>query len=309
MFSFAQISDSHMSGTLDSATNLAKDLNNTFCVHTGDISNNVFEDGIGAFDNTVFVPIVGNHDALLKSGTTTSSYDWSKQPTQTQLYTRFFKTCPLVSTHENTTWWFRVFETEKVMVIGLNNAIYNATVINEQRIRLQEWLNYALENDLGVIVFMHGTSITKFNVVDCVFTNPTKADSLAKTTSNWNSMYPNLTPLQNTLLNFKGKLLGIFTGHTHTDLFAYTTKIDGTKVPYVIIGSQIISTSNNVSRSNKVANSFSSVLMNLYRYDKDLNSLQIYRLGADGCSDGARRKMLSWRYDKQDIVSSCSLRS
>lgn len=298
MFNLAHISDPHGQSNLANAQALAQSLENTFCVCTGDISEHNYNDGVGVFNNNVFAPVVGNHDTCF------SATDWSNQPTQAQLYNRFFAGSNLIEIAVNNTWWSREFAAEKVIVLGLNDAIYSADVIASEIAWLNERFDYAKNNDYGVMIMHHGFA-PDAAPVDCVLTARYRIATFASEKSEYHGWYPSIYKLYNAVKAFSGKLLGLFGGHGHYDMFATLTMADGRKVPHIAIGSTIIDEYNDLSRSAG-GGKISNVVLNLYRYSAKLNALEVYRLGASGSGSGDRRKMLVWDYGKQAIVSQVS---
>lgn len=298
MFSVAHISDSHGQSNLAAAQTLGKALDVDMHVITGDISEHNYNDGIGVYDNNIYAPVVGNHDTCF------SATDWSNQPTQAQLYTRFFAGSTLIDIAANTTWWSREFAAEKVLVIGLNDAIYSADTLNDEITWLNAKLAYAKGSDLAVMIFHHGFA-KDAEALACSFTADYRVATFNEEKTYYHQWYPSIAKLYNAVKAFDGKLLGLFGGHGHYDVFATLTLDNGKRVPHVAIGSTISDEYNDVSR-NLRDGKCSAVVLNLYRYSENLNTLQVYRLGADGCADGTRRKMLVWDYGKQAIVSQVS---
>lgn len=302
MLKIAHVGDSHAADYLANASALAKTLDADLCVHSGDICSAYYEQGIGNFSNKIFAPVIGNHDALLKAGAIETGNDWSLQPTQEALYSRYMAGCPFVDVVNGCTWWSKAIN--GVLVLGLNDAIYSASTVATETSWLQSRLSYADANNLPVLVFHHGMA-KDATAIACNFTAKARISNFNSEKTEWHSWYPNVQPLYDTLKAFSGKLLCLIGGHGHYDMFATMTLDNGEKVPHISIGSTIYDAYNDVARST-ASGEVASVVLNLYHYDKNLNTLQLYRLGADGCSDGTRRKMLVWDYSQQRIVSQCS---
>lgn len=298
MFSVAHISDPHGQANLAAAQTLGKALDVDARVITGDISEHNYNDGIGVYNSNVFAPVVGNHDMCF------SATDWSNQPTQEQIYSRFFAGSRLIDITQNTSWWSREFADKKVLVVGLNDAIYSAETVNAEITWLNSKLAYAKANNLAVMIFHHGFA-KDAEAITCNFTADYRLATFNAEKAAYHSWYPSIAKLYAAIKAFDGKMLGLFGGHGHYDVFATLTMDNGTRIPHIAIGSTIADEYNDVSR-NLADGKCTSVVLNLYRYSENLNSLQVYRLGADGCADGTRRKMLVWDYGKQAIVSQVS---
>ena len=304
MLNIAHISDPHTSPALTSASTLVSGLGADLNVCSGDICSAWFEQGIGSYDNNIFAPIIGNHDAILKAGAIDTGYDWTIQPTQQQLYNRYFYGCKLVNAVNGYSWWSWENSAENVLILGINNAIYDSATLDTENAWLKEKLAYAAEKGLAVMIFQHGLE-KSYNAVSCNFTNRARVSTFADEAAAWLKTYPYSYKLSDTIKAFSGKLLGIFAGHTHYDIFATVTTDNGENVPYIAIGSLLHDSYNDVARSDTV-NTLANAVLNLYRYSANLNALEVYRLGASGSASGDRRKMLVWDYGKQAIVSQVS---
>ena len=311
MFRLLQWSDSHADATCTAATqNLISNTPNLdLCVHCGDIARDNYQDGTNTYNKTLSVCVIVNHDALDNSGTNPYGYEWYKQPSQAALYNSYLaesKSHFKLDMSVNTTWWSKEFTDKGVLVLGLNDTVPDSIRATEI-----EWLinrlAYAKDNNLGLIIAKHGPSLY-MNLVENSFSSTYMTTDLAADENYYaNQMYPGTEKLMTPIVQTDARVLCILCGHTHADGFFYVNKNDSTRIPVINIGSTIIDKYNDVARINNSSYT-TAVVANIIEYDNSSDALRVYRLGADGCSNGAARKMLSHSYKENKVVSICSVR-
>lgn len=312
MFRVLQWSDSHHN---DNAVNATNALIPTvpqldLPIHCGDIVADHYPQGLGSFDQTISACVVGNHDTIDESGTNPNGYEWYKQPSQEILYQKYFarmKPAFDVSMDANTTWWCKEFTDKGVLFLGLNDTVLDAAFDAELE-WLKKRITYAEKNNLMLAIAKHGPA-NMCNIVRCNFTS-TYMESASFTSDkvNFNATYDNNgEKLLNVIVQSKCKVLYVLAGHEHGDGFGYIVRNDSSRIPYILIGSGIVDIYNDVTRGK--TGTTSNAVCNMIDYIPEVNSLRIYRLGADAVYGGNTRKMLTFSYGENRIVSTCGVRN
>ena len=295
IFRFAQISDTHNSNLTAYANALLDDIPYLdFKCHTGDIVQNYFEQGISNAGFDSHLVVLGNHDMLLQSGVNPIQYDWTKQPTQAQAYNLFFnpyKAQTGITIPNNTSWWFKDFDDKAVRVIGLN-----CHVLGDAKTTQATWLEATLSEvivkNYKVVILSHiAPDLTKSVLSTFTDLYEPEHDSVREAHS---FIQESRTIIDDYISNGGNIICGLY-GHEHCDLF-----LNNSGVPEFVIGSTVINNYNNVQRTN---NTTSSVVVNLYEYDDFLQTLKVWRLGAGDLKNGRFRKLLTWSYNKKEIIS------
>ena len=316
VFKLYHWSDNHNDSTVSAATIVSyqsmDDLDAV--IHTGDIVNDDFSESIANSSPYDFLFTVGNHDDITAAGTQSTPYDWTLQPTQTQLYTKFMIPTVVadddVVIEENKTYWYKDFDEKKVTIIGLNCCLRNSSEGADQRQFLADKLQWCKLNDYGVFVAMH---ITPYNAPLLVCNYTCKGmvqdggfacseDITWQTTSP--ILYPEIQRIYNVLISWADqvKILGLLTGHYHGDGIgksgATTDYPNGnTPFPIICVGStRVDNTWNDLIRIS------SQTVANLYVYDSDADSLIVYRIGASCRVDCSIRCLAVWNYKTHDWV-------
>lgn len=278
-----------------------------FSIHTGDACKNSFGDdaSYARLGDSFFV--VGNHDAINASGigSLPDGYDnWADRPSQEALFAKFFQPNIAgwgVQMKPNETWWKRRFPDKKLTLVGLD-----ITVTGEALEREREFLNSVLaeaRNNGDRLIFASHIVEHLAMPVPCAFTFHHYYRQGGRW-SDYSGWYPFMNESINTVAQYAAsadvKVIAWLCGHEHADAF-FTHR----PFPIIVCGSTIIDGYNNLSRSEDEALT-SRAAMNLCEYDDRLDTLRIYRLGADNCTGGSRRKMLVYNLGERRIVSSCS---
>lgn len=310
MFRVLQWSDSHHN---DNAVNATNALIPTvpqldLPIHCGDIVQDHYPQDLGSFDPTISACVLGNHDTIDKSGTNPNGYEWYKQPSQEILYQKYFtrmKPTFDVSLDVNTTWWSKEFTDKGILFLGLNDTVLDDVLTKELEF-VNERISYAESKGYAIAVAKHGPS-NMYNEVKCNFT-ATYMMSAAFTSDkvSYNDAYANGgEKLLSPIMHSKCKVLYVLAGHEHGDGFGYITRNDSSRVPYIHVGSGIVDIYNDVARGNTTVTS--NVVCNMIDYVPEQDVLRIYRLGADASYGGIPRKMLTFSYGSNKIVSSCGV--
>ena len=306
MFKLLQWSDSHLNknGVTAMQTLIPNVPDIDFVIHCGDITYALFPEGIGNFDGTKSVCVIGNHDAWQNNGDGPVHLN---PPTQAQLYERYFKVSKDAFNLEmnvNETWWSKTITSKNLMILGLNDTAVDATLDSELK-WLNEKLKQAASSNLDVVAVKHGVNRYE-NLVTCNFTAPYMlSEGFTSDQKEYIYRYPRSDELIGTLLKSNANIICLLCGHEHGDAFGYMFKSNGKKIPVIHVGSTYIDVYNDAARSSD-SNKTSSVVCNMIEYDDACKTLRIYRIGADTTISGSTRKMLVYSYEKEDIVSACS---
>lgn len=312
MFRILQWSDSHHENEAVSATNaLIRSVPSLdLPIHCGDIVENRYPQDYGMFDPLLTTCVMGNHDTTDSHGAIVDAYKYYDQPSQETLYNIYFakmRDTFSLDMEQNTTWWSKEFTDKGVLFIGLNDTVFGNNLDAELEY-VSTKVAYAESKSLSIAVAKHGPSNT-FVPVKCNFTSPYMNNSTEFTTdkNDYLNFYRNGgDKLLELILGSKCKVLYILAGHEHADGFGLVTRYNSQKVPYIHIGSSLKDKWNDVARGG--ASVTSNAVCNMIDYVPELDSLRVYRLGADASNGGIARKMLTFSYSDNAIVSSCGVR-
>lgn len=307
MFRLLQWSDSHLANDLVQATQtlIAATPDLDLCIHCGDITHAYNQEGIGVYDATKSVCVIGNHDSIDQSGTDPSGYHWDMQVSQEKLYNAYLaksKSTFELEMQANTTWWSKEFTEKRVLVLGVNDTLLKSAQ-EEQYEWFKNKLKYAEQNQLSVLVVKHGPSNYINNISNSFTSGNGSGTEFIKEKNTYNEQYPGNDRLIGELTKTSARVLCVLYGHTHFDCYGYITKNNSDKIPAIAVTSTLNDPYNDLARSTNTYLT-SSLVTNLIEIDDD--SLRLYRLGADGCVTGSARKMLTFSYSKNKIVSICS---
>lgn len=298
---FLHFSDTHedVPSTLD-VVNIIKAGGFDIAVHTGDLVYDYFEGDISyaQMQNYCFTP--GNHDTILKSGTDPEGYHWEIQPTAQQLYQKFFapfKAGLGIQIGVNESWWYK--DVGNVRCIGFNSCARG--VENTKQLEFaNRILKDAFDRKMNVAVFSHYADHRTW-VTNCTFTNSAHFDKYGVGMSN-TDLYPAIDPLFDTVDSYYRSglnVIGWFVGHSHSD-----GVITEKGYPIIMVGSVKIDEFNDVSRNR--GRYTSRTCCNLCEFDEDMNTLKVFRLGADNVKSGGYRLMFTYDLGERRITSQCS---
>lgn len=308
MFTLLQWSDAHAKTNNVTATqNAISTATVDAVVNCGDLVDQYFESGIANINLSKTLCVVGNHDAILQAGTTGSIYQWSMQPTQTQLRERYI--APLVknlgvSSPEGSTWWKKLVN--GIMLVGINDTLIEKNIVDAQLSWFKSVLSECVSNDYPLVVIKHGPS-RYTQLLDCNFTCRKAFEKKSAEIEEYASAYPQCDACIGELVTTSAKVMCVIHGHDHYDAFGYITKADTTKIPVIGINSTQVDSWGDLARSTSPLDS-TSIVMNQIEYDSGVDSLRVYRLGANGSAMGCYRKMLVHSYAANGVVTTCSNR-
>lgn len=312
MFRVAQWSDSHKhEESVRSTQSLIPTIPQLdLPIHCGDVTYDHYTNGIGAFNQTISTCVIGNHDAISNAGIQYFPYRWDLQQTQRELYKRYFEGMSAkfgLDMARDTTWWSKEFKDKRILFLGLNDTVVGYDFTDELN-WVNERVKYAEQNNLMIAAAKHGPTTT-CNLVKCNFTSTYMASaSFTSDKIEYSNNYgENGEKLMAPIVGSKCRVLYILAGHEHGDGFGYIVRGDGSKIPYVFVGATLPDKYNDTSRGSSGVTS--NVVCNMIDYVPDVDLLRIYRLGADATYNGTTRKMITFSYGENRIVSSCGVRS
>lgn len=260
-------------------------------VHTGDMVQDYFQQGVDYLAMDAIWPVLGNHDVINQSGTDPSGYNWHDKPTQAELRAKYFDPYPgraLVFPSANATWWHR--DVSDCRIVGLDATALGADLSAEIA-----WLHNIL-TDMPALVLTHY----------CPRNLPFAADGFTATgywddptlyDNNPVNIYPGIAQLSEVVFahaELTGTPTAMLCGHEHAD-----GAVVHRGVPVISVGSIIQDRYNNVCRSS--GKDTSRVVANLVTFDA--SGLTIQRLGADGRTTGSRAKMWAYSYAEKRVTA------
>lgn len=307
MIKLLQWSDSH--GYADAAQTAIRCAQSTpnldFCIHTGDICNNVIEDGYSYAYPMSYGFTVGNHDALLRAGADPSGYKWSEyHPSQQQMYNTFFKGQPvldMVNIAEPNTWWYK--DISNVTVLGIDCTAQEPYATQEAA-WVKQHIDRCISNKRNIIFASHYMPPV-FTILNNNFTNY-YSSTAHKSGIVENSMqyYPAIQKIYNEVVsgcNRGANIILWMCGHTHFDTCAVSQTSN--VFPCIAMDCTLIYANiyawNDTARSTSTTNPQNGCC-NLYHIDNDY--IRIYRLGSAYAVSGKIRNEIIWSIKEHKFV-------
>ena len=265
----------------------------TDLLHTGDSVARRFMDGIPAFSlpgAQRILNIVGNHDALSAE----SGYDWSNRASNEALYNMIFK--PFsdvwgVQMEENTTYWYKDYESYGFRLIGIDNTLWDDP---SQLSWLDSVLSSARELGFFVVIATHYPPNNRVKIF-CGFTSVVN-DYPGKGKSCINEQ---LQEIVQHFIEAGGEFVCYLSGHTHTDYLWYNENFP--QHLCVTIDSASVSHSNHWGDTYRVKGTKSEDLFNLFSFDLQQKMIKIVRIGANVNSAMQRKSMISVNYKTMQV--------
>lgn len=316
IFKMLHWSDSHADGVATTAAKrMIAGLDVDAVLHTGDIVSNKFSDPINYIKPLNFMVTIGNHDDITDEGAAANPMDWTKQPTQQQLYEKFIEPTIQytgIEVDENTTWWVKDFaDPFFITIIGVNTSVRGQDLVKQQLWLIQK-LEWCRQNNRKIIIACHYPP-SEPAVVYNSWTAPElfrRFGNHADTENVEGELYPALPAIYDEVCDYcdsGGDVIAWLCGHEHPDAFFIAG--NERKFPMVCVGSTVRETqdadhwwANNVNRDND-SNSDKCAVLNLYEYDTVLNEFTIKRVGANVCTFGYLRDSLVFRYKTGTVTS------
>lgn len=276
-----------------------------FVVSTGDMCRDFFENDITYATNRLdYACCIGNHDAIMGRATDPMGYRWEIQPTQKQLYEKFFapyKNKMGITINKNTSYWYKEFE--ELAVISIDYTARGAAYYN-QWYWLEHLLNVYSKKKKPIFIMSHQMYYKNKVVYNCEFTyneyyiawnyySKKNSDNI------YNFMIKSYDLVEWYMQNAGLKVICWIGGHEHADCAYYSVN---NNYPLFTIGSGLHDGYNDLTRTNN-NNWRKDAVVNIYDYNPSSKSLVVTRLGSQSCYGGELRDMIAYEYDKNKFVS------
>lgn len=271
---------------------------------TGDMALYKIQDGHNTTICSKCLYVIGNHDRTTNSYSENLVAASSRIVNQTYFSDTYVTRNASMANVPNPTYWS--FQKDDVRIIGLDCTLTDATEINNEKTWLSNQFSDARSKNQKVIAMSHIIARGKQHKRS-TFTNVYYLEQLGfyayggdVATSYFAT---SINPLDSIIKANKDVVAFCIYGHEHSDLY-----FDSNGYPEIVLGDTWtgdILAYNNVARATNT-NAKDIFVMNEYIYDSTSNYLEIYRIGADRCVDGTRRKMMCIDLSANAIVSDWS---
>lgn len=263
-------------------------------IHTGDSVSLNFNDGISAIKNVAdankILNVIGNHDADIL-------YESDSSPKQTQqtLYNTFFKLYKNdmnIIINENTTYWYKDYDTNKIRLIGLN-----ATLVNDELTIQNNWLQEILSSvpeEYSVVIIEHYPP-KNFSKINCNFTKKDGSWSL-------DNMLLSEIYLKTVdeFINNGGNFICWLAGHTHFDMICNNPTYP--KQLFIHVANTLLESY--FSDYDRIIDDKSQDVFNVVSFDTILKTIKIVRVGADRDIYLRHRGTIVINYSNKEIIYS-----
>lgn len=263
-------------------------------IHTGDSVSLNFNDGISAIKNVAdankILNVIGNHDADIL-------YESDSSPKQTQqtLYNTFFKLYKNymnIIINENTTYWYKDYDTNKIRLIGLN-----ATLVNDELTIQNNWLQEILSSvpeEYSVVIMEHYPP-KNFSKIDCNFTKKDGSWSL-------DNMLLSEIYLKTVdeFMNNGGNFICWLAGHTHFDMICNNPTYP--KQLFIHVANTLFESY--FCDYDRIIDDKSQDVFNIISFDTILKNIKIVRVGADRDIYLRHRGTIVINYSNKEIIYS-----
>lgn len=271
---------------------------------TGDMALYKLQDGHNTTICSKCLYVIGNHDRTTNSADSNLVAASSRIVNQTYFSNTYVTRNASMANVPNPTYWS--FQKDGIRIIGLDCTLTDATEISNEKTWLSNQFSDARSKNQKVIAMSHIIARGKQHKRS-TFTNVYYLEQLGfyayggdVATSYFATC---INPLDSIIRANKDVVAFCIYGHEHSDLY-----FDSNGYPEIVLGDTWtgdILAYNNVARATN-ANAKDIFVMNEYIYDSVSNYLEIYRIGADRCVDGTRRKMMCIDLSANAIVSDWS---
>ncbi len=267
----------------------------TDIVHTGDIANARFPEPIPL----LAVPgvervlnVVGNHDALA----TETGFDWTQRVSDEDLFARYF--APYykgwgVEMAENTTYWYKDYETFGLRLIGLDCSLMDDAT---QLTWLTDTLEAARVRGYHVIIMAHYAPAFAVKI-PCAFTSPLRSHDSGDP---YNSLTAKTQQAVADFMEAGGEFICYLTGHTHSDFFWYSKDFPDQLV--VTVDSANFWDANYWSDTLRAFNTKTEDLFNLFSYDLENHVVKVVRVGANVNCLMQKKDVIAVDYKTMQVV-------
>lgn len=267
---------------------------------TGDLALYKIQDGHNSSICSKCLYVVGNHDRTTNSDQTQVAAS-SRIVNQTYFSDTYVTRNASMANVANPTYWS--FQKDDIRIVGLDCTLTDATEISNEKKWLSNQFSDARSKNQKVITMSHmiarGKRYRRSTFTNIYYVAQTNFYTLAGDIAS--SYFAQcINTLDATIKANKDVVAFSIYGHEHSDLY-----FDSNGYPEIVLGDTWtgdILAYNNVARATNV-NAKDIFVMNKYVYDSTANYLEIYRIGADRCVDGTRRRMMCIDLSTNTIVS------
>lgn len=268
---------------------------------TGDFALYKIQDGhnSGLCNNCLYV--LGNHDRTNYTQGAAISSASSSVVNRTYFTDTYVTRNAVMANVPNPTYWS--FQKDDVRIVGLDCTLIDATEISNEKSWLENQFLEARSKGQKVIAMSHiiarGKQYRKSTFTNTYYMTNTNLYTIPGDIMS-GYFIKCINTLDATIKANKDAVAFVIYGHEHSDLY-----FDSNGYPEIVLGDTWtgdILVFNNVARATN-ANAKDIFVMNKYIYDSESNCLEIYRIGADRCVDGTRRKMMCIDLSANTIVS------
>lgn len=267
---------------------------------TGDLALYKIQDGHNSSICDRCLYVVGNHDRTTNSDQTQVTAS-SRIVNQTYFSDTYVTRNAAMANVANPTYW--AFQKDDVRIVGLDCTLTDATEIGNEKSWLSNQFSDARSKNQKVITMSHmiarGKQYRRSTFTNIYYVAQTNFYTLAGDIAS--SYFAQCINTMDSVIKANKDVIAFsIYGHEHSDIY-----FDSSGYPEIVLGDTWtgdILAYNNVARATNV-NAKDIFVMNKYVYDSTANCLEIYRIGADRCVDGTRRRMMCIDLSTNTIVS------
>lgn len=268
---------------------------------TGDFALYKIQDGHNSNICGKCLYVVGNHDRATNTQGAAISSASSSVVNRTYFTDTYVTKNASMANVPNPTYWS--FQKDDIRIVGLDCTLTDATEIGNEKSWLSNQFSDARSKNQKVITMSHmiarGKQYRRSTFNNIYYVAQTNFYTLAGDIAS--SYFAQcINTLDATIKANKDVVAFSIYGHEHSDIY-----FDSNGYPEIVLGDTWtgdILAYNNVARATNV-NAKDIFVMNKYVYDSTANCLEIYRIGADRCVDGTRRRMMCIDLSTNTIVS------
>lgn len=267
---------------------------------TGDMALYKIQDGHNNSICNKSLYVIGNHDRTNYSLGDTISSASSKVVNETYFTDTYVTRKATMANVQNPTYW--AYQKDNVRIVGLDCTLKDDTEISREKSWLENQFYEARNKKQKIITMSHiiarGKKYRRSTFNNIYYVSQTNLYTMDDVMSGYFAKC--ISAIDTTIKENKDVVAFALYGHEHSDLY-----FDSNGYPEIVLGDTWtgdILTYNNVARATN-ANAKDIFVMNKYIYDSTANYLEIYRIGADRCVDGTRRRMMCINLSTNTIVS------
>lgn len=253
-------------------------------IHTGDVVNSKFEQGINFWNNTYgsenILQVIGNHDAYPNI---------AAQDVYNLIFKDKIQNWNVTTAGEGLCYWYKDYATSKIRIIGIDCMHFD----NEQKTWITDILSSAKELGYGVVIATHSTpgNITH---ISCAFnSHHLEGEGILNFASD-------IIPIVQDFIDNGGEFIFYMGGHTHRDVFGYITQYPEQTVYLIDTARKDNYWTDHISEFNTK----SADLFNIIAFDTTSKIVSLLRVGND-CDKYMRHiGFMSWDYANKRVLHS-----